>query len=165
MNNYYFCVKVVNNLNTLIFLLCTCNNYTQICMCDNITDISIKNNFLLTKEIDRNNYNRYLRIYQNNNLGILNNKNNIASLNYHIINNNINIVNLISENSNLLLAFIYFCINIAKNKKITKVIFNINISLEFYFILFKTFQLIIYNIKYYNDNFIVFNGYLSFLNM
>ena len=169
MNNYYFCGKVINNLNILIALLYKSNNYSDITAYKNKIIMSdfflIKNKMIITKEIDRNYNNRYLRIYEkpffkDYPIGIIQNKNNIASLNYYFINNNLCIVNLLSNNNNLLLAFIFFCINIAKNKKINKIILNINISIEFYFILLKSFQIFIYSIKYYNDNFILFNGYL-----
>jgi len=175
MNNYYFCVKVINNLNILIMLLYKSNNYSEICRYNNQINMNdlflIKKKLIITKEIDRNYHNRYLRVYEkpffkDNQLELIHNNDYIGSLNYHIINNNLRIVNLTSNNDNykLLLAFIYFCINIAKNKKISNLIFNINISIEFYFILFKSFQFLIYNIKYYNDKFILFNGSLSFLN-
>jgi len=163
----YYCFKYLEDINILIYLLYNSNNFSKIQTYNKcyLNKELIEKKYLITKDIDRKYINRYLRVYNkdyiiNDPIGLITNKHNIGSLNYNIKNKNLTILYIytIKNNYKLLLSFIYFCINIAKNKEIKNLIFDININIDIYFLLLKTFELLINKIKYYNDNFILFNA-------
>jgi len=155
-------IKIIKNLTTLLLLLYNYCSFHQIAMYDFNNKIGIYHNhnhkILITREIGRNRFNRYLRVYNNKRNEIITSNDNLGGINYN--NNNLKITYLfINKTDNeLLLGFIHFCINKAKKKKLKLIELEINITINIYFYLLKSLRLIIIKIKYYNDNFILFNA-------